>query len=433
MKRVFCSALAGIILASAFSYNKVSAASYLWPVPGVTTATTYDGHGARDLPANIGTEVIAATSGTVEMSYSNICYHVSSSFGHNCTNIGLSGTYGNFLKIRNDDGNYTIYAHFMPDTIKFKKGDYVNAGDVLGLVGSSGASTGPHLHFEIRNSGNQKLEPLDFINPNATTDKSEVTLTGATLPNTLHTPNTYHWVKGVINSKLPIKSIKGGVYKELWDEAVKNCYHEYYPSGKNIYTYDLNGEFNDKLIFNDIPESSQIYHYAFFVEDISGTLYPFHLMDFKVGYAEPVCSHTYSEWKIITEPSCTNTGLRQMECTSCGDIKSEEISPSGHDYLTTVIDSTESEHGYSLHVCLKCKDNYKDNYTEVLKPLIKGDVNSDGNADLTDVTLLSLFLIGDTELSDIQLKAADTDGNEEVNLADLAALKQYLSKIIISL
>ncbi|MBP1592490.1 MAG: dockerin type I repeat-containing protein, partial [Oscillospiraceae bacterium] len=62
-----------------------------------------------------------------------------------------------------------------------------------------------------------------------------------------------------------------------------------------------------------------------------------------------------------------------------------------------------------------------------------GDIYSDGIIDLSDLSTLSLFLVGDTDLEDSQKKAADVDGDDEITLADLARLRQYLSKKIDSL
>ncbi len=62
------------------------------------------------------------------------------------------------------------------------------------------------------------------------------------------------------------------------------------------------------------------------------------------------------------------------------------------------------------------------------KDFIYGDINSDGAADLTDLSLLSIFLMGGTEFSTIQLKAADVDGNNENDIRDLAHFKRYICK-----
>ncbi len=60
--------------------------------------------------------------------------------------------------------------------------------------------------------------------------------------------------------------------------------------------------------------------------------------------------------------------------------------------------------------------------------IIYGDFNGDKVADLTDLTNLSLYLLGDIEFTDAQKKAADVDGNDEIDIADLARFKQYVSK-----
>ena len=69
-------------------------------------------------------------------------------------------------------------------------------------------------------------------------------------------------------------------------------------------------------------------------------------------------------------------------------------------------------------------------YPEPVKPAeIKyGDLNSDGVSDLSDLTLLSLYLIGDISVSDDVLKVADVYYDGEVNIADLAHFKQYICK-----
>ncbi len=65
--------------------------------------------------------------------------------------------YGNLVKIRHNDGTETRYAHF--SKIKVVVDQQVRQGDIVGLVGSTGLSTGPHLHFEIRERG-RATDPL---------------------------------------------------------------------------------------------------------------------------------------------------------------------------------------------------------------------------------------------------------------------------------
>jgi murein DD-endopeptidase MepM/ murein hydrolase activator NlpD len=89
-------------------------------------------HPGFDLAAAAGTEVAAAARGTV-------------------VHAGPAGTYGNLVRVRHSDGFETRYAHL--SEVDVKVGDVVEAGTELGKVGSTGYSTGPHLHFEVRRDG----------------------------------------------------------------------------------------------------------------------------------------------------------------------------------------------------------------------------------------------------------------------------------------
>ncbi|HEY1040464.1 MAG TPA: M23 family metallopeptidase [Bacteroidia bacterium] len=70
------------------------------------------------------------------------------------------GAYGNVVIIRHYNGLETVYAHL--SKIKVKVGQVINSGELLGLGGSTGRSSGPHLHFEVRFKG-QALNPSNFI------------------------------------------------------------------------------------------------------------------------------------------------------------------------------------------------------------------------------------------------------------------------------
>lgn len=69
---------------------------------------------------------------------------------------GNSAIFGNYVKIQHDDGFVSFYGHL--NSVKVKKGDNVNMGDEVGLMGQTGVATGPHLHFEIRRN-NKRLNP----------------------------------------------------------------------------------------------------------------------------------------------------------------------------------------------------------------------------------------------------------------------------------
>ena len=89
-------------------------------------------HQGVDLPLKTGDPIYAAFTGKVRMSK-------------------YFGGFGNLIVIRHENGIETFYAHLSKRNVEV--GDWVNAGDVIGLGGSSGRSTGPHLHFETRFNG----------------------------------------------------------------------------------------------------------------------------------------------------------------------------------------------------------------------------------------------------------------------------------------
>lgn len=74
---------------------------------------------------------------------------------------GYDGGYGKRVKIRGKDGYFTLYAHLNKYSVK--KGQKVRAGQRIGAVGSTGHSTGPHLHFEVRNGKDRAVHPNKYL------------------------------------------------------------------------------------------------------------------------------------------------------------------------------------------------------------------------------------------------------------------------------
>ena len=100
-------------------------------------------HAGIDLAADTGTPVRAARDGVV-------------------VRAGWWGTYGYAVALDHGDGSETRYAHLSSFAVGV--GDVLRQGDVLGAVGSTGASTGPHLHFELR-FDERAVDPSDYLEP----------------------------------------------------------------------------------------------------------------------------------------------------------------------------------------------------------------------------------------------------------------------------
>ncbi len=123
----------------------VGTGQFLWPVNGVVSQYASWFHpGAIDIGIALGTPVVAADDGTViDVSYS------------------ITG-YGNHVIISHGGGLTSLYAHLSETRVS--KGQGIHKGDILGLSGSTGRSTGPHLHFEVRKSG-QPVDPMTLLPP----------------------------------------------------------------------------------------------------------------------------------------------------------------------------------------------------------------------------------------------------------------------------
>ena len=138
--------------------NVPSESGYLWPLPGgYNTISSLAGgrihpvtgkpgnHAGIDIPAPSGTNIYAAKSGVVI---------------HAAKGTGSSWSYGNYVIVSHSDGTSTLYAHM--SRIGCKEGQTVKQGDVVGYVGTTGRSTGNHLHFEVRVNGT-RVDPVDYF------------------------------------------------------------------------------------------------------------------------------------------------------------------------------------------------------------------------------------------------------------------------------
>lgn len=82
---------------------------------------------------------------------------------NNCTGFEPNGSYGNYVKIKHDNGYYTLYAHMAYGSVKVSVGQKVSKGQVLGYMGATGTAYGGHLHFEVRNENNIRINPTEYL------------------------------------------------------------------------------------------------------------------------------------------------------------------------------------------------------------------------------------------------------------------------------
>lgn len=106
------------------------------PLPGAVRTQGIHGYNGVDLAAPAGTPIYAAAGGEVIVSKGS----------------GWNGGYGNYVVIKHPNGSQTLYAHNTSNGVVV--GDRVTAGEVIGYVGSTGRSTGNHVHFEVRGAKN---------------------------------------------------------------------------------------------------------------------------------------------------------------------------------------------------------------------------------------------------------------------------------------
>lgn len=118
------------------------------PVSGRATSN-FDAHTRRgsagyDIAAPAGTSILPAAEGVVE-------------------EVGTGRTGGNFIRVRHPDGTLTSYMH-MENRPRFEKGDRVTPSTVIGTVGTTGRSSGPHLHLEVKDASGRQIDPEAYLN-----------------------------------------------------------------------------------------------------------------------------------------------------------------------------------------------------------------------------------------------------------------------------
>lgn len=124
----------------------ITGEGFTWPMRGTLNQYFSWYHPGIDLGAPVGTPIVASQNGTVSQAYTG----------------GWNYGYGIHVVISGDNGYSTLYAHLM--SLGVSAGDRVVAGKtIIGWVGLTGRTTGPHLHLEVRSAGGGNINPLGFL------------------------------------------------------------------------------------------------------------------------------------------------------------------------------------------------------------------------------------------------------------------------------
>lgn len=129
------------------NFNYADTGMFKWPVPSSKRISSFFGsrhgrhHDGIDIPASRGSSVVASADGKIKFA-------------------GKMRGYGNVVVVQHPNGYHTIYAHNSNNIAR--KGQKVSQGEVIAKIGSTGRSTGPHLHFEIRKN-NKVSNPGNYL------------------------------------------------------------------------------------------------------------------------------------------------------------------------------------------------------------------------------------------------------------------------------
>ena len=154
------------------------------------------------------------------------------------------GGYGNYVIIQHSDGNYSLYAHLHSNTITVKAGDSVEQGQVIAKMGSSGNSTGTHLHFEIRegqNAYNSTVDALKYIsleNPRVVSSGGEF----------LSWLNSWEGHSPINGSNYVVENIGDGVRTVGGGVTLEHNSDRFAQYGINIANYPVGSEISMEIV-----------------------------------------------------------------------------------------------------------------------------------------------------------------------------------------
>lgn len=437
MKRIIKSAIIIAVIMSMLVTNSFALTMtttdkvYLWPVPQSAFITSYCGeygHLGIDITTIYSdTEVVATLDGTVLTARSTDCEHINGYGVDKC-----NGGCGNYVVIQHDDGSLSRYYHLKYDTVCVTAGQRVKAGDKIGIMGSSGNSTGTHLHYELRDPDivliNNSPENIDYVfkaeNLNA---KMEYELWQIT--------SGYNIRSAPSVSAQKVGSVSNHTFIAVTDWVLA----EGRAWAKILFAFPASDDYKDCYIALDGEK---------FIKNVSiengvgknvggGSKIPID-SDSDTDTSSDTNNDTATDTSTDTstdtqpEPNAVNelwlidkdTNLRVrsgagLSFDTVGWLKGGEIVfvkniASADGYIWGQIESVNFDKALNGKWC-------------ALNYAIKvGDVNSDSQIDILDLVRLRGYVTGEITFDTSQFRLGDINGDEKIDVIDLSLMRKFL-------
>ncbi len=339
MRKTLSSILAVVfvltIISGVFVLPSGAAETWQWPIKNqIFSRGYYGGHDAVDIAAPTGTAVNATKSGWVE------CASTASASSTTCGNCGYWGA-GYHVIVNHGSGYRSIYAHLSRVNVSY--GQSVSGGQKIGEVGSTGESTGPHLHFAVEKGGFDKFtNPLLLITPFQNVYADGISNTNATIRGifgafgpTIERAGFY-WGKSASNMTKVTEDISSNGYLSS-GEAVQSIYYNLANWGITL-------------------TPGVTYYYKLYIVRDGGIEYCSDVYSFTTTGSH---NHTYDSGTVTTEASCKKEGVKTFTCTICGNKKTSPIEKKAHTYGTWTKNTSENH----KKVCTVCNDTVTASHT----------------------------------------------------------------------
>lgn len=157
---------------------------------------------------------------------------------NNCTGFEGGGSYGNFVKIKHDDGYYTLYAHGAYNTMQVSIGQRVSRGQKLFYMGATGTAYGGHLHWEVRNPSDVRIDPNPYL---------DADLPGGSQPTTKYKIGDVVNINGVYVSSTSTEKLMPAITRGTITRIINGARNPYLLDDGNI------GWVNDDCIIKEQP------------------------------------------------------------------------------------------------------------------------------------------------------------------------------------